>query len=169
MVELLFEAHLFESMEADEECDYDHTWIDDSSAQGGNKDNCSVGEYDSKMCKDVAIVMELMQLQVENDLHEDMEFQSNLWHALGVSVDKRDNVEMPSQSSVKSIVAYVEVWESNIFKVSLVSQLNGNPTLIKDWLTRIKSVIFFIKPKSLSATNHDTILNMGCEYRLIIY
>ena len=33
----LIKAHLFESMKEDEECDYDHTLIDDSSAQGGHK------------------------------------------------------------------------------------------------------------------------------------
>ena len=45
-----------------DECDYDHTWIDDSSAQGSEKENCSVGEDDSNVCKDVVIEMELMQL-----------------------------------------------------------------------------------------------------------
>ena len=38
-------------------------------------------------------------------------------------------VEMPSQSYVKSIMAYVEVGESKIFQSTLVGQLNGNPTL----------------------------------------
>ena len=51
---------LFGSMEEDEECDYDHTLIDDSSAQGGDKENCSVGEDNSNMCKDVVIETELM-------------------------------------------------------------------------------------------------------------
>jgi hypothetical protein len=31
-------------MEEDEECDYTHILIYDSSAQGDDKDNCSVGE-----------------------------------------------------------------------------------------------------------------------------
>ncbi len=44
MVGSLIEAHLFGSMEEDEECDYDHTLIDDSSAQGGDKEDCNVGE-----------------------------------------------------------------------------------------------------------------------------
>jgi hypothetical protein len=38
---------------------YDHTWIK-SSAQGGDKKNCSVGEDNSNMCKDDVIKMELI-------------------------------------------------------------------------------------------------------------
>ena len=38
MVGSLIAAHLFESMEVDEECDYDRTLIDDSSTQGGVKE-----------------------------------------------------------------------------------------------------------------------------------
>ena len=34
-------TYLFGSMKEDEECDYDHTLIDDSSTQGGDKENCS--------------------------------------------------------------------------------------------------------------------------------
>ena len=37
----------------EEGCDYDHTYIDDSSVQGSDKENCSVGEDNSNMCKDV--------------------------------------------------------------------------------------------------------------------
>ena len=37
-------AHLFGSMKDDEECDDDHTVIGDSSAEGGDKENWSVGE-----------------------------------------------------------------------------------------------------------------------------
>ena len=44
MVGSLIEAHLFGS------CDYDHTLIGDSSAQH-DKENCSVGEDNSNMCK----------------------------------------------------------------------------------------------------------------------
>ena len=32
MIGSLIEAHLFGSIKEDEECGYDHTWIDDSSA-----------------------------------------------------------------------------------------------------------------------------------------
>ena len=48
-------------MEEDEEYDYNHTLIDDSSAQDGDKENCSVGEDNSNMCMDVVIATELMQ------------------------------------------------------------------------------------------------------------
>jgi hypothetical protein len=75
---VFIEAHLDGSMKEDEECGYDHTSIDDSSAQGGDKENCSVGEDNSNMCKDVVIAMKSMQSHVENDLHEDVELQSEL-------------------------------------------------------------------------------------------
>ena len=38
---------------------YDHTWIK-SNAQGGDKENCSVREDNSNVCKDVVIKMELI-------------------------------------------------------------------------------------------------------------
>ena len=51
----LVEARIFESMEEDEEHDYDHTFMDDSSAQGGAEEIYSVGEDNSNMCEDVVI------------------------------------------------------------------------------------------------------------------
>ena len=68
-------------MEMDEECDYDHTLIDDSSVEGGDKEICSVGEDISNTCNDVVIETKLMQLQVANNLHEEVELQSKLQHA----------------------------------------------------------------------------------------
>jgi len=53
MVGSLIEVLLFGSMKEDEECDYDHTLVNDSSAQGGHKTKCSVGEDNSNMSKDV--------------------------------------------------------------------------------------------------------------------
>ena len=103
-------------MEEDAEGDYDHTLIDDSSAQGGHKDNCTVGEDNSNMWKEVVIGTELMPSQVDNDFHEDVEVQSELRHAWDVLIDEHENVEMPSQAYVKSIVAYVEVEESRVSK-----------------------------------------------------
>ena len=49
-----------------------------------------------------------------------MELQSELRHALDVLIDEHENVEMPPQSNVKSIVTYVEVGESRIPKSTLV-------------------------------------------------
>jgi hypothetical protein len=72
-------------MEEDEECDFDNTLIDDSSAQGGDKENCGVGEDSSNMYKNVVIETGLMESQVENDLHEDLELQSELLTCLGCS------------------------------------------------------------------------------------
>ena len=68
---------------------------------------------------------------------------------------------MPFQSNAKPIVAYVE--ESRIFKNTLVSQWNGNPTLSKDRLTWMKVGILYKKPKLLTAANHNTILNYGFD------
>ena len=48
MVGLLIEVHLLGSMEEYEEFDYDHTLIDDSNEQGGDKENWSIGEDNSK-------------------------------------------------------------------------------------------------------------------------
>ena len=42
-------------MQEGEECDYDHTLIDDASARGGDKEYCSVGEDNSNTCNDVVI------------------------------------------------------------------------------------------------------------------
>ena len=54
-------------------CDYDNTLIDDSSAQGGGKENWGVGEVGSNMYKNVVVETGLMASQVENDLHENLE------------------------------------------------------------------------------------------------
>jgi hypothetical protein len=61
VVRSLFETHLFGSVEEDAEHDYNHTLNNDSSAQGGDEANCSVGEGNSNMCKDVVIETEFMQ------------------------------------------------------------------------------------------------------------
>ena len=151
MVGSFIEAPLFGSMVEDEECDYDHTLIDDSDAQGGDKKNCCAEEDDLNMCKDVVIEMELMHSQAKNDLHEDMELQSELWHALDVLIYEHENIEMSSQSNVKSITAYVEVGSLGLLLVhKFASQLNGNPSLIKDWLTQIKASIFIWSLNSLA-------------------
>jgi hypothetical protein len=53
-----------------------------------------------------------------------MELQRELRHALNVpiDIDEHVNFEMPSQSNVNSIVAYVEVGESRISKSTFASQ-----------------------------------------------
>ena len=101
-------------------CNHDHTLIGDSSAQGDDKGNYSVGEDNSNICKNVVIKMKSMQSQVENDLHENVELQSELRHALDVPIDEHENVKMPSQSNVKSIVAYVKVGCLEFSKVHLL-------------------------------------------------
>ena len=52
MMKLLIKGRLFGSMKEDEECGYDHTLIDDSSAQGGDKETRSVGHDNLNICKD---------------------------------------------------------------------------------------------------------------------
>ena len=42
------------SLKEDEECDYDHTMMDNPSAQGSEKGDCSVDEDNSNMYKDVS-------------------------------------------------------------------------------------------------------------------
>ena len=95
MVGSLIEARLLGSMREDEECDYDDTLNDDSSARGGDKENCIVGEDDSNMCKDVVIEMKLMQQLVENDVHEDVELKIEFWHALDVLIDEVEMLKCP--------------------------------------------------------------------------
>ena len=48
MIGSLIEAHLFGSMNEDKEHDYDYMLIDDSSAQGGDKESYSVGHENSR-------------------------------------------------------------------------------------------------------------------------
>ena len=70
---------------------------------------------------------------------------------------------MPSQSTVKSIAAYVDVGEPRFFKSTFFSQLNGYLTLSSNRLTWIKVGILYMKPKLLIVANHDTMLNLGCD------
>jgi hypothetical protein len=94
---------------------------------------------------------------VENDLHEDAELQNEIRCALDVLFHEHGHVEIPSQSSVK-LWLYVAVGESRIFKSTFVSQLNGDPILYEDCLTRIRAGILYMKPKLLIVENHDTML-----------
>jgi hypothetical protein len=65
---------------------------------------------------------------------------------------------------MKFIVAYAHVKDSRNFKSTLVSRLDGNPTLPKDQLTQIKDDKLYMKPKLLTTTNRDTILNLGYDH-----
>ena len=62
-------------------------------------------------------------------------------------------LELPFQSHVKFIVACVEVGESRI-SGTVISQLNGNPTLSKDGLAWIKVGTLYLKPINLLAVAH---------------
>ena len=138
MVGSLIEARLF-GLEEDEECDYDHTWIDVTSAHGGDKENQSVGEDNSNMCKDVVIEMDLVQPQVESNLHGDVELQSELQHALDVLIHEHKNVEMPSQFNVK---VHCDLCKCRGVQNFQTNQLNRNPTLFKDQFTQTTASIY---------------------------
>ena len=75
-------------------------------------------EKTNQTCPRMLSKKELMQLQMIYT--KDVELQSELWHALDVLTNEHENVEMPSQSNLKSIVAYVEAGESRMFKVNLL-------------------------------------------------
>jgi hypothetical protein len=74
------------------EYDYNHTLIDDSSAQGGDKENYSVWEDNSNMCKNVVREMELMKKMAYMKIWE---LQSKLWHALDVLMDEHEMLKPP--------------------------------------------------------------------------
>ena len=65
---------------------------------------------------------------------------------------------------------YVEFERAKIYKSILVSQLNGNPTLSKDRLTRIKSGIIYSEEKVKTLANHDTsLLKLGCDCAVVFF
>jgi hypothetical protein len=90
-----------------------------------------------------------------------VELQSELQQALDVLIDDHENVEMPFQSNVMFIVAYVEVRECRIFKSTFICRLNGKSTSSKDRFTQFKAIISYMKPKLLMVANHVIMLNLG--------
>ena len=92
-----------------------------------------------------------------------VELQSELWHALDVLIDKRENCGTPFQSNVKSIVAYVDALMSKISKSTFVSRLNGILNSSNDRWAYIWANILYVNPKLLIATHHYTMLNVGCD------
>lgn len=62
--------------------------------------------------------------------------ECELRHVMDSLVDEEEKV-------ISQISPFVEVDGKTICKSTLVSQLNGNPTLSKDRLTRVKSGIYF--------------------------
>lgn len=78
-------------------------------------------------------------------------------NVLDILVDEHESVEIHSQSNVKSIVANVKIQDSRKYDC----QSNEyNPTLSNDRLARHKDGILCMNPKLLTATNHDTTLNL---------
>lgn len=54
-----------------------------------------------------------------------------------------DSIVDDEENVVSQISPFVEVDGKTLCKSTLVSQLNGNPTLSKDRLTRVKSGVYF--------------------------
>ena len=104
----------------EDECDYDHILIDDPITQGGEKEDCGVEGGNSNSCNDAFIEAEGLQSLAEDDINEDVELESQLRHTLDILVDEHEGDEIPSLSNAKSIVAYVMVEESRIFKLHLL-------------------------------------------------
>ena len=56
-----------------------------------------------------------------------------------------------------------------IYNNSLVSQLNGNLTLLNDRLIKIKNGIIYIQEKVKILANHDTLLKLGCGCAVVFF
>jgi hypothetical protein len=83
--------------------------------------------------------------------------------------DLMNEVEPPPEfptdtdpSSVLKISPTVHLLGKDIFKSTLVSKLNGNPYLSKDWLTRVRNSIYFNNAEDyLSATSSSSTMLLG--------
>ncbi len=64
------------------------------------------------MCKDDVIETKSMQSRVDNDLHEDVECKVSIDMPMMFLIHEHENVEMPSQSNVMLIVAYLETYRA---------------------------------------------------------
>ena len=143
----------------EEECDVDH--IDDAASE--ERDICGKGQVvtcvnSSSIETERSEVSEFM-----NDKIEVTGLSSKLRHVLDDMLDEYESCQVVS----KSILPYVEFERTKIYKSTLVSQLNGNPTLSKDKLTRIKSGIIYIEEKVKTLANHDTLLKLGCNCAVV--
>lgn len=83
--------------------------------------------------------------------------KSQLCHVLDSMFDECE--EIPLEHFV---VPFVVVDGSKIFKITLVGQLNGNPTLSKDRMTIIKFGMLYTKPKKKISRASDNEFNLGC-------
>ena len=63
------------------------------------------------------------------------------------------------------VVPFVDVDGPKIFKSTLVSHLNGNPTLSKDRLTKIKFGMLYTKLETKISRVGDNVFNfkLGCD------
>lgn len=69
-----------------------------------------------------------------------------------------------------SILPFVGVDGSKMYNSTLVSKLNGNPTLSKDWLARLNFRTLYVKPKVSLPRARDNCytLKLGCDYVVLL-
>ena len=152
------EKELFNSME-EEECDVDH--IQDATGEEG--DICGKGQAVTNASSSSTKAERCGVSKLMNDEVEVAGLQSELRHVLDDVLDEHESCQVVS----KSVLPYVEFERAKIYKSTLVSQLNGNPTLSKDRLTRIKSGIIYTEEKVKTLANHDTLLKLGCDCAVV--
>jgi len=79
------------------------------------------------------------------------------------------NLEEPQANCalpIEKVIPFVKCVGYNIYKSTLVSQLNANPFLSKDRLTRVKNSIYFNNSNdyiSASSSTKTILLGLGME------
>ena len=119
----------------EEECDVDH--IHDAIGEEG--DICGKGQAVTSARSSSTEVERGEISDLMNNEVEVVGLQSELRHVFNDVLDEHESCQVVS----KSVLPYVEFEGAKIYKSNFVSQLNGNPTLSKDRLTRIKSDIIY--------------------------
>ena len=87
------------------------------------------------------------------NIHDEVDvsiLQFELRHVLDSMVDDHEKIPMEH-----FVVPFVLVDGSKIFKSTLVNQLNGNPTLSKDRMTRIKYGMLYTKLEKIISSAGD--------------
>ena len=142
---------MFSNM-GEEECDVDHI----HDAINEEIDICGKGEVATGASSSSTEAEGAEDFALRDDEMEVAGLQSELRHVLDDVLDEHESCQVTS----KSVLPYVEFEGAKIYKSTLVSQLNGNPTLSKDRLTRIKSGIIYTEEKVKTQANHDTLLKL---------
>ena len=154
------EKELFSSME-EEKCDFVH--IHDATAKEGGI--CGNGQAITGASSSSTEAERGEVSQLINDQVEVAGLESELRHVLVDVLDEHEGCQVVSNS----VLPYVEFEGAKIYKSTLVSQLNGNLTLSKDRLTRIKSGIIYTEEKVKTLANRDTLLKLGCACSVVFF